>query len=102
MPPPLAPLTHLQGAFSVCRAYVSHATTLNDRRAATARTSAAQGVGFVLGPAIGTLLALRHFQLDLGTKLSVNSVPIISFGRTLQFTLCTIKLHIPFFCVLFL
>jgi hypothetical protein len=58
---------------------VSHATTLKTRRAATARTSAAQGVGFVLGPAVGTLLALKPFKLDLGPPPSTFVLLIFFF-----------------------
>jgi MFS family permease len=46
------------GIVSVCRAYVSHAVDVDSKRAVMAKMSAAQGVGFVLGPAVGAALGL--------------------------------------------
>eukprot|EP01112_Ceratiomyxa_fruticulosa_P008626 TRINITY_DN2235_c0_g1_i6.p1 TRINITY_DN2235_c0_g1~~TRINITY_DN2235_c0_g1_i6.p1 ORF type:complete len:473 (-),score=90.16 TRINITY_DN2235_c0_g1_i6:68-1486(-) len=51
------------GNVSVCRAYASEATPLAQKGATMAKMSGSQGVGFVLGPGIGYLLALMDFNI---------------------------------------
>jgi len=51
------------GNVAVARAYVSHATTTRERTAFMANVSAAQTVGFVLGPAIGSGLSGANFHI---------------------------------------
>lgn len=42
------------GNVAVCRAYVATATRVTERTAAMANMSAAQGLGFIVGPAMGS------------------------------------------------
>eukprot|EP01102_Stenamoeba_stenopodia_P009726 TRINITY_DN287_c0_g5_i2.p1 TRINITY_DN287_c0_g5~~TRINITY_DN287_c0_g5_i2.p1 ORF type:complete len:557 (-),score=81.72 TRINITY_DN287_c0_g5_i2:312-1982(-) len=52
------------GNVAVCRAYCSHASDINNRSKIMAWMSAAQGIGFGLGPAWGA--ALSHINFNIG------------------------------------
>jgi len=51
------------GNVSVCRAYVSHMTTMENRTAYMALMSAAQGLGFAFGPGMGFCLSYLDFKI---------------------------------------
>lgn len=56
------------GNVATCRAFISEATTLENRNTAMTITGAAQGLGFVLGPALGFGLAfIPRFKVGLIT-----------------------------------
>lgn len=51
------------GNVATCRAYASHATDLSNRTKIMAYTSAAQGLGFVIGPALAAALSQVNFRV---------------------------------------
>ncbi|EGC31595.1 hypothetical protein DICPUDRAFT_57630 [Dictyostelium purpureum] len=51
------------GNVSVCRAYASEMATLENKTIVMSKMSGAQGVGFVLGPIIGTVLNFINFHI---------------------------------------
>lgn len=64
---------------AIIRAYISSSTTLKERTTAVALTSAAQGLGFIIGPAIQTALAVAFVH---ETPYSSNST--LSVGTTIE------------------
>lgn len=51
------------GNVAVCRAYASEASSLSNRAGTMAKMSMAQGMGFVVGPIIGTILTFFNFKM---------------------------------------
>lgn len=51
------------GNVSVCRAYASEASNIHNRASTMAKLSAAQGMGFVVGPILGYILTYCEFQI---------------------------------------
>eukprot|EP01116_Phalansterium_solitarium_P000279 TRINITY_DN10179_c0_g1_i1.p1 TRINITY_DN10179_c0_g1~~TRINITY_DN10179_c0_g1_i1.p1 ORF type:complete len:499 (-),score=111.46 TRINITY_DN10179_c0_g1_i1:532-2028(-) len=51
------------GNISTSRAYMSEATSLSEKVAVMAKMSAAQAIGFVMGPAIGFAVAFINFHI---------------------------------------
>ncbi|XP_042882466.1 major facilitator superfamily domain-containing protein 8-like, partial [Penaeus japonicus] len=60
---------------AIIRSYISSSTTLKERTTAVALTSAAQGLGFILGPAIQAALAVAFsFEKNDNKTLSMSEV----------------------------
>ncbi|XP_045130718.1 major facilitator superfamily domain-containing protein 8-like isoform X2 [Portunus trituberculatus] len=62
------------GNIVIVRSYISASTTLKERTAAVSLTSAAQAVGFIVGPAIQTALAIAMSE---DTSDATNSTTVI-------------------------
>ena len=78
------------GNVALARAFVSEASTLETRSMAMTITGAAQGVGFVIGPAIGFAFTLMPTTLHIG-PIFVNGYTMAGFASAF-FTLINIVL----------
>ena len=70
------------GNVALARAFVSEASTLETRSMAMTITGAAQGVGFVIGPAIGFAFTLMPPTLHVG-PIAVNGYTMAGFASGL-------------------
>jgi len=53
------------GSVAVCRAYCSETTAFDKKAAMMAKVSGAQGIGFVVGPGLGSVLSLLKFKIGI-------------------------------------
>jgi multidrug resistance protein len=65
------------GNMSVAQAYVSDKTSASDRTRAFGITGAAFGLGLLLGPAVGGLLAVRNLRAPLWVAAGLSAVSIV-------------------------
>src|ERR1700679_3197352 len=65
------------GNMSVAQAYVSDKTSASDRTRAFGITGAAFGLGLLLGPAIGGLLATRNLRAPLWVAAGLSAVSMV-------------------------
>lgn len=61
------------GGVAVCRAYCSEVTSLKNKVAMMAMVSGAQGIGFVIGPALGSGLSFLNIKLSSNGDLMIDS-----------------------------